>query len=532
MRIKQAHVGVSYFREAFLKKWGLSSYRSEHEPAIFFGIYKNQRNKLLQHSGPAIAVWAGSDASQIKPQFAIHLRKRANIKHIAISSFISHDLDVHQIPHTTLPITPEDFSLFKPTPLGPCIFMYLPKKKLKFYGIDIYNEIRKELPSIKIITADIGEYTRSQLVGIYSKCFMGIRPTPHDGMSNTVIELGMMGRRCVWNGNAPNAIPFTDAKSIIKAIRKEQKRIGETDQALVEKMSSFVDIGDSWLDIDFDPAKTIRRPKVRHKSKSFPKRENRPRVVRIPKRRFVMNHVEKMKQESGTPKVSVIINTYKENPLILRQAVESYLKQKGVSLQLIISSVDGDPSWELAKEYGLDFASIPEPGIYQQLNHAISLVKGDWFAYASGNDIAKPNKLIHEIQCCRDNDKLICYSDFVIVDHNLNPTKKRIYYQYDPEKHLTGNFVNDCAVMHRSILDRFKPFNYLKWGNHAFYDFWLRVYGQIGNVFAYNQSFEWFYRTSPTSSHVVRGRDITKKLANKKLRNELIDYHKRLRRRV
>ena len=532
MRIKQAYVGASYFRSAFLAKWGLKYYYTAREPAVFFGIYKNQRQKLLNHQSYALAVWAGSDAMQIKPDFASKLRNSPNIRHIAISSFISKDLDIHGIPHTILPITPEDYSLFKPAPLGDCIYMYLLPKKLKFYGADTLAAIKKELPNIKVITAGVGDHTRLELSKIYKKCFMGVRPVPHDGMSNTVIELGMMGRRCIWNGKSPNAIPFTNTKSIIDAIKAEHKKIGESNRLLSKKMSTFVDIGDSWLDITPDMLLTKPRYNKIEVHKQSGRRLKIKNATKPAKRSFVMKQIERIKEEATPSYVSVIINTYKEDETILRQAIESYISQMGVSTQVIISTVVGDTAVKIAESYqGVEIFQSEEPGIYQQLNNALEMVSGDWFVYASGNDIAKPNKLYNEVECCRRNNKLICYSDFVIVDHKLKMIKKRMFHPYDPEMHLKGNYVNDCALMHRSILDKFKPFNWQKWGNHAYYDFWLRVYRQIGDVFCYNQSFEWFYRMSPTSSHVVRAQDTAKKLANKKIRNELTVFHRQLRKR-
>jgi hypothetical protein len=83
-------------------------------------------------------------------------------------------------------------------------------------------------------------------------------------------------------------------------------------------------------------------------------------------------------------KVSVIINTINENPLVLKKAVDSYLKQYGVKVQLIISTIEGDPSLSLK---GVDFAMLKKEdhvgrsprGSFQQLNNTLPLIKGDYF---------------------------------------------------------------------------------------------------------------------------------------------------------
>ena len=52
---------------------------------------------------------------------------------------------------------------------------------------------------------------------------------------------------------------------------------------------------------------------------------------------------------------SVIINTMNEDPDLLTQAIKSYLNQKDVKMQLIISSIQGDVSEGIAKDFGLTF---------------------------------------------------------------------------------------------------------------------------------------------------------------------------------
>ena len=49
--------------------------------------------------------------------------------------------------------------------------------------------------------------------------------------------------------------------------------------------------------------------------------------------------------------VSVIMNTYKETPSFLKKAIQSYLTQKNVSVQLIVSTVEGDPAIEFIKKH-------------------------------------------------------------------------------------------------------------------------------------------------------------------------------------
>lgn len=496
MRIQQAFVGVKNFEKDFLKKWDLSLYHDIKAPAVFFGIYKNHYNVLLRHRGPAILIWAGSDIINVNQGLINELRRR-DFHHVAISNFIAKDLSQLNIPFREIPITPIDYRIFTPEPLGDCIYMYIPETKTEssvFYGAEYLTAIQEAFPENKILVSNFHKHSRLEIREIYKQCFIAVRPTPHDGLSNTVVEMGMMGRRCIFNGNTPNAIHFLSEKDMIQKILTEKNRIGKSFPEVAKQTKEYVDIGTNWLEL---PTKRRSKPIA-----------------------------QPVKVVHDIPSVSVIINTMNEDPDILTQAIKSYLNQKDVKMQLIISSIQGDVSEGIAKDFGLTFSASPIPGIYEQLNYSLQFITGDWFAYASGNDIAMPTKMIDEVKCCLKHKKLVCYSDFLIVDENLYPKKKRLFHQYDIKKHLKGNFVNDCAIMHRSILDRLKPFD-LRWGNHSYWDLWLRAYERFGNVFCYNPVIEWLYRQQPTSSHIVREGDGEKKDRNTLLMNQMLLFHEK-----
>jgi len=117
----------------------------------------------------------------------------------------------------------------------------------------------KHFPDIPVITglsagatADTDKIVQyNSMSGVYDKCFMGIRLTPHDGLPNTVVELGLMGRRCVWNGNLPNAIPWMKDADIIEAVSKEKDRIGQSFPDIRASMLNHISIGDEWLDTGY-----------------------------------------------------------------------------------------------------------------------------------------------------------------------------------------------------------------------------------------------------------------------------------------
>ena len=73
----------------------------------------------------------------------------------------------------------------------------------------------------------------------------------HDALSNTVCEMGMMGRRSVWNDSFPGAYRWKNKQDVIDAIIEEHKNIGKTNTKLVEEVTEFLDIGTDWLDTDY-----------------------------------------------------------------------------------------------------------------------------------------------------------------------------------------------------------------------------------------------------------------------------------------
>jgi len=374
------------------------------------------------------------------------------------------------------------------------------------YGFYKVKKIKKALPEINFIICNKDTYNRKKLNKVYSQCFCGLRLTSHDGLSNSVIELGLMGRQVIWNGNLPNAVHYKSIDDVIKIIKKLSKQRGnEPNMKMIEKIKKAINIKDDWLNTDFYNKKNV----IKHKP--------------ISKTSNVINTFIK----APLYKATVIINTKKEKIKYLRAAIESYKNQINIDVQIIVSTIKDDPSIKIAEKYECDVCINDNYGIYYQLNNAIKLVKNDWYCYASGNDIAMPTKLFDEISTCIRMNKLICYSNFYRCDQNLNIINLASFHKYDFTKHLQGNFINDCAIIHKNILQKYTPFKN-EWGNHAYWDFWLRIFKGEGDIFCFNSKFEWKYRITTMSRHILRSRNEEKQKLNKELAQKLINYHKNL----
>lgn len=224
---------------------------------------------------------------------------------------------------------------------------------------------------------------------------------------------------------------------------------------------------------------------------------------------------------------SVIINTYNGNQSWLIDAVDSYLNQKNVDIQLIVSTVEKDPSLITLKGYSdkIDFCISDYPNIYYQTNNGLKLVKKEWFAGAAGDDIANNDKIYEEIEVCLANNKKICSSGFTITDENLKAIVKRgKQREYSLEQHLKGNFVSDCSLIHSSLLKDYGPFD-LNCGNHAFWDFWIRIAKDHPEYFIFDEKSRWLYRQHSNAQHIKRSKNKRKIIKNEAEHKAMLNKH-------
>ena len=238
--IKQGKVSEA-LRFDFLRKFKLKAYHDRDKPCVFFGCYKGRDvMRIINHKGLAVVCWRGTDILGMTKEDIKVLRK-PNIFHIAISDYIAKDLDRHGLKYKRFPVTATRLK-FNPVPLGDAVYTYIDKRRPHEYGMEI---IKKLSGKYNII---IGyDYPKEKMPGIYRHCFIGLRLTRHDGLPNTVIEMGLMGRKCVCNCGLPNAISYINYEDIINAIEAERKKIGVVQFDVARKVFDYLNIGKEWL---------------------------------------------------------------------------------------------------------------------------------------------------------------------------------------------------------------------------------------------------------------------------------------------
>jgi len=255
MRIKQAFTSsiVGSFRNRINNKYGFSNYSSKDEPAVFFGCYQKDTNLILAHNSLAVVVWRGGDGRHLNRRQEVYDRifRKKNIKHIAISSFIAKDLNKCNVPYIFLPICHVPSNQFQPVELGNKIYIYNYMRRRSLYGQEIIDEVLSRLSDIEIFPTKWGKFPLENMQGVYSQCFIGLRPIKHDGLSNTVIELGLTGRRCIYNGDLPNAIHWETVDDIVSSIREEYKKVGTKNEIVAKEVLDYITISDDWLYTEF-----------------------------------------------------------------------------------------------------------------------------------------------------------------------------------------------------------------------------------------------------------------------------------------
>jgi hypothetical protein len=254
MRIQQIYSKFGWhLKENFKKKYGLREARDRNSPVLFFGAYGSQILDALKwaETTKVVIYWSGSDCAWFVNNSGLveQVKNHPNISHIATVNYIENHLKRVNIPYKKVPLFSQFIDEFKPSPLGDSIYIYKP-------GSAIYcpryfcSEIRDKFKSVPFILAqNHHEFNQSQLKDVYAKSILAIRLTKSDGLSHTAAEMGLCGRKIIWNGDTPNAVGWKDYYDVLVQIEKVlEERYDPFEVA--RQMKDYLDVGESWLEID------------------------------------------------------------------------------------------------------------------------------------------------------------------------------------------------------------------------------------------------------------------------------------------
>ncbi len=235
----QCHISSSLAGLDFKKKYNLVDYHDSSKPLVIFGMYQAYDAYIFQkHPSDIIVVWQGMDAKDCQ---YINIIKSKPAKHYAISHWIKHSLDQYGIESELMPISATIANL-KPYPRGENIYFYssdISIDSANYYGEYMIPEI-SHITGLNIIRATHETYSRKELIEVYKSCFINLRLTAYDGCPNTNLEMGLMGRRSVFNGNIPHSITWDNLYKLCDSILFEYESRHQDNKHIAADIKKFV----------------------------------------------------------------------------------------------------------------------------------------------------------------------------------------------------------------------------------------------------------------------------------------------------
>ncbi len=191
--------------QRFMTISGLKPYKNKNKGFLQFGCY-NQTDikRIVKNRRNVIIYWAGSDiliAKRKKWKF------EDNVRHVTGTELARDELESIGMDAMVRPVAEVNPKKFKLSPLGKKVFCYLPGKRRNFYGYKIIKETAKRLPKTTFILTRYGPRNKpfdnaevhplvnfERLSELYKESACCIRPTRHEGLSQTLLEIGLCGR--------------------------------------------------------------------------------------------------------------------------------------------------------------------------------------------------------------------------------------------------------------------------------------------------------------------------------------------------
>lgn len=236
--------------------------------------------QIIGCRGLVVIVWSGSDSQRLHEDtnFVNHcIKNKHRIFHIAHSHWIQTDLKHWGLEYIDRVVLPQDLGQFNyDIQVGDKVYHYGSKDREWYYGTTLMKKIRTkwEAPRNrpKVFITNHLAYSQKELIEIYKSSFIGVRLTEHDNMALSCIELGLMGRKSIFNGNIPCAIPYPakqyekydpetrrrwvfQDESLLPVIEKmilEEWQTSPTpDKILAEEMREFVYDDHEWLKTEY-----------------------------------------------------------------------------------------------------------------------------------------------------------------------------------------------------------------------------------------------------------------------------------------
>jgi hypothetical protein len=261
----------------------LKDYYDINKPAFFYGMARPEDiNKILNHKGKKYIIFSGGDidilyhinkntsATKNRLNYLKNIHNLDEVYYIPRSSFMINDMKMLNYRFTYYPFFANTFKNYEIMPKGEYIYFYTyPDYQKYLYGHDIVEEIKKRRPEFKFLqlthpkTYELNKdyclennistcYTNDELLECYQKCFVSIRLSNHDGIANSVLEMGTLGIKTIYNDDkCPAALNYKSIEDIIYHIDQQSKNIGKIDYDFINSMHKFLEIDSNIYKTNF-----------------------------------------------------------------------------------------------------------------------------------------------------------------------------------------------------------------------------------------------------------------------------------------
>lgn len=161
---------------------------------------------------------------------------------------------------------------------------------------------------------------------------------------------------------------------------------------------------------------------------------------------------------------SIIIPTYNSERTI-RHCIESILSQTLDDYELIIC--DGksqDATIEICEKFDdprISIHSEPDNGVYEAMNKAIDLSKGNWLYFLGSDDVLHTTTVLEELRFVLEKtDAAIVYGNVKIVGENSWAYDGQVYMgEISVNTLLEHNICHQSIFYHKRVFENDKRFN-------------------------------------------------------------------------
>jgi glycosyltransferase involved in cell wall biosynthesis len=149
------------------------------------------------------------------------------------------------------------------------------------------------------------------------------------------------------------------------------------------------------------------------------------------------------------PPISIILVCKNPGPR-LAEALESFLSQRDLSPELIVidgASTDGTVAWlEQHRARLAHFSSAPDTGVYDAMNRAVALARGEWILFLGADDcLTAPEVLALAAILLARTPADIAAGEAAYTDGRI--------YTFDPDANpCARNFIHHQAAFYRRAL--------------------------------------------------------------------------------